>query len=366
MGPAGGEGGVPSQTASDTRLTAYGDVSTALALCSDDRLGELVDAAEPLGSGIGGDSALLEVEGRSVFVKRVPLTDLERLPEHRRSTANLFGLPPFCQYGVGAPGFGAWRELATHTMTTNWVLAGQYQGFPLMYHWRVLPDSVPVLSEEIADVEQVVAYWSGRPEMRRRLEALHGASASLVLFLEYIPHTVHQWFDEQIQAGDEAADHASALVERELTAGTAFMGSQGLLHFDAHFQNILTDGRRLYFADFGLALSSRFALSPPEADFFAQHRDYDHCYALSWLVNWLITALYGYRRAEREVLIGACARGEEPPPGPRVAREIVSRHASLAEVLTDFYGKVQDVSRETPYPAEALRRVRRAEAARSL
>lgn len=84
----------------DARLAAYSTVSTSLALRSDHELGELVDAAGPLGSGIGGKSALLEVDGKPVFVKRVPLTDLERLPEHVRSTANLFGLPTFCQYGV--------------------------------------------------------------------------------------------------------------------------------------------------------------------------------------------------------------------------------------------------------------------------
>jgi hypothetical protein len=120
-----------------------------------------VDAAVPLGSGIGERSALLEVDGKPVFVKRVPLTDMERLPEHVRSTANLFGLPTFCQYGVGGPGFGAWRELAVHIMTTNWVLGGRYQGFPMMYHWRMLPDVVPALPMELADVERAVAYWGG-------------------------------------------------------------------------------------------------------------------------------------------------------------------------------------------------------------
>jgi hypothetical protein len=45
------------------RLAAHGAVSTALALCDDHALGELVDAAVPLGSGIGGTSALLEVAG---------------------------------------------------------------------------------------------------------------------------------------------------------------------------------------------------------------------------------------------------------------------------------------------------------------
>jgi hypothetical protein len=348
----------------DARLAAYSTVSTSLALRSDRRLGELVDAAVPLGSGIGGKSALLEVDGKPVFVKRVPLTDMELLPEHVRSTANLFGLPTFCQYGVGGgAGFGTWRELAVHTMTTNWVLARQYQGFPMMYHWRVLPDTTP-LPEELADVERAVVYWGGRPEVRRRIEALQQSSASLALFLEYIPQTLHEWLPEQLQAGEEAADRACALVEGELEAGTSFMNARGLLHFDAHFRNILTDGRRLYFADYGLALSSRFDLSPSETGFFELHRTYDRCYTRSWLVNWLITALYGYERKEREALIRACAEGGDPPDGPREARAILSRHAPLAAVMTDFYGKVQDESRETPYPLKALRRALDADGSR--
>jgi len=256
----------------DARWVAYSTVSTSLALRNDRQLGELVDTAVPLGSGIGGRSALLKVGRKPVFVKRVPLTDMELLPEHVQSTAYLFGLPAFCRYGVGgpgpvAPGFGAWRELAVHTMTTNRVLGGQHQGFPLMYHWRVLPDTV-ALTGELPDVERAVDYWGGGPEVRRRLEALQQSSVSLALFLEYIPQTLHEWFVEQAQADDESADRACSLVERELEAGTSFMNAHGLLHFDAHFQNILTDGRRLYFADYGLALSSRFELSPSETSFF--------------------------------------------------------------------------------------------------
>lgn len=360
----GNEVGIPMQVgvehpdmSEEGRLAAYSTVSTSLALRSDHRLGELVDAAVPLGSGVGGKSALLEVDGKPVFVKRVPLTDMERLPEHVRSTANLFGLPTFCQYGVagGPAGFGAWRELAVHTMTTNWMLEGQYQGFPMMYHWRVLPDTT-VLPMELADVERAVAYWGGRPEVRRRIEALQRSSASLALFLEYIPQTLDEWLTEQVQAGAESADRACSLVEGELEAGTSFMNARGLLHFDAHFQNILTDGRRLYFADYGLALSSRFDLSPSETGFFELHRTYDRCYTRSWLVNRLITAVYGYERKEREALIRACAEGEDPPDGPQEARAILSRHAPLAAVMTDFYGAIQDEDRETPYPLKALRR----------
>ncbi|MET8132991.1 protein kinase family protein [Streptomyces sp. NPDC005251] len=339
------------------RPAAYSVVSTSLALHSDRGLSELVDAAAPLGSGIGGRSARLEVDGTPVFVKRVPLTEVELRPDHTRSTANVFGLPLFCQYGIGGPGFGAWREVAVHTMTTNWVLAGQHQGFPLMYHWRVLPDTAPALPDELADVDQAVAYWGGGPEIRRRIEALGESPASLVLFLEYIPRTLHDWLNEQVRAGEEAVDRACALVERELAAVTSFMNDRGLLHFDAHFENILTDGRRLYLADYGLALSSRFDLSAAEAEFLERHRTYDRAYTLSYLVNWLITGLYGHGRAERVALIRACAEGARPPAGPPEATAVLARHAPLAAVVTDFHERLRHESREIAYPQGAIERI---------
>ncbi|MCX4902881.1 protein kinase family protein [Streptomyces sp. NBC_00878] len=341
----------------DERLAAYSAVSTSLALRSDRELGELVDSAAPLGSGIGGRSALLEVGGTPVFVKRVPVTEVELRPEHVRSTANVFGLPVFCQYGVDGPGFGAWREAAVHTMTTNWVLSGQYQGFPLTYHSRVLPDPAPALPEELADVDRVVAKWGGAPEVRRRIEAIGKSPASLVLFLEYIPQTLHEWLTEQVRTGDEAVGRACALVEKELEAGTSFMNARGLLHFDAHFQNILTDGRRLYFADYGLSLSSSFDLTPAEVDFYERHRTYDRAYTLSYLVNWLITDLYGYERTERMAAIRACAEGVGPSVGPPEATSALARHAPLAAVVTDFYLKLQNGSRETAYPLAAIHQI---------
>jgi hypothetical protein len=89
--------------------------------------------------GIGGKSALISIDDTPVFVKKVPLTDLEQLPQHFMSTANIFDLPLSYQYGVGSAGFGAWRELTTHIMTTNWVITNECVNFPIMYHWRILP-----------------------------------------------------------------------------------------------------------------------------------------------------------------------------------------------------------------------------------
>ncbi|MEU0998947.1 protein kinase family protein [Streptomyces tibetensis] len=336
------------------RLSRYDTVATSLALLGDAELRELVDTAQPLGAGIGGKSARLDVSGTPVFVKRVPLTDLEQRPEHHRSTANVFGLPMVCQYGIGGPAFGAWREVAAHAMSTNWALSGQFQGSPLMYHWRVLPDEAPHRAAELADVEKVVAYWGGSAAVRRRVEALQQSSASVALFLEYLPRTLHAWLTEQMRAGDEALDRACAFVEKELTSGTSFMNSRGLLHFDAHFQNILTDGRRLYFADYGLALSTRFDLTPAEADFYAEHDAYDRCYTASYLVNWLITALYCGDWEVRGELIQTWAQGRAPAGAPPGTAEILARNAPVAAVMTDFYRTLQEESRTTPYPRERL------------
>lgn len=346
----------PSDTSRAARLTAHGAVSTALALHSDRALAELLDTAALIGSGIGGTSALLEIDGIPVFVKRVPLTDLERRPENVHSTANLFRLPLSCQYGVGAvgsPGFGAWRELAVHTMTTNWALAGEYDGFPLLHHWRVVPDSTP-LPEELADTERAVAHWGGDPGVRHRIDARRKSSASVALFLEFFPRTLHEWLGEQTTADAETADRACALVERELAAGISFMNSRGLLHFDAHFQNILTDGHRLYFADYGLALSSRFDLSPQETTFFERHRGYDRCYALSYFVKWLVTDLYGHDRDERETRIRAYAQGERPTGIPDTAAAMITRYAPLTTAITDFFRRLEEESKETPYPEATL------------
>lgn len=339
------------------RLTAHTDIATCLALLSDHELAQLVAEGTPAGTGIGGPTKVIEVSGIRVFVKQVRLTDTELRPENVRSTANVFDVPAFCHYGfgsVGSPGLGAWRELAVHSMTTNWVVADRFAGFPLTHHWRVLPQQPQPLPDELADVERAVAHWGGGPQVRERLEGLRTASSSLTLFLEYVPHTLHDWLRTQLSTGDAQA--ACALVERGLEATTGFLRTRQLLHFDAHFQNILTDGRQLYLADYGLSLSARFALTRQERDFFTRHRDYDRAYTTWYLVSWLVTELYGYRGQERHAFVRACADGAKPGGGiPEAAAALIVRHARGAVVMGEFLQRSEQQSRLTPYPHEALR-----------
>lgn len=342
-----------------SRRAAHSTVSAALTALDDRALSALLDDATPVGVGIGGATSLLQVKGIPVFVKRVRLTDLERLPENRHSTANLFDLPMFCHYGVGTiggPGFGAWRELAVHRLTTGWVLAGDHEGFPLTYHWRALPDAGRPLPDELADVERAVASWGGGAGIRRRIEALEGSTASIVLFLEHIPHTLHDWLDGELRAGADAAERACSMVADELRAGISFMNGRGLLHLDAHFQNILTDGERLFFADYGLALSDRFELSDDERTFHEGHHGYDRAYAATHLVSWLTVALYGVGPEHRRELVREYANGTVPDDVPAGIAALLARHAPVAAVMGDFYRRFRRETWTATYPRAAVAR----------
>jgi hypothetical protein len=334
-----------------------GAVATSLALLSDRRLGQLVEDAPVIGSGIGGTSMLLHVDDTPVFAKCVRLTDLERQPEHVMSTANLFDLPVWCQYGVGSPGFGVWRELAAHAMTTSWVLAGRLASFPLLYHWRVLdtPASAAPLPDELADIDRAVEFWHGSDAVRRRIEALVQSSATVVLFLEYLPLSLPVWLKGQVASGDDGADAAVAQVERHLWADVTSMNAAGLFHFDAHFDNILTDGEQLYFADFGLATSPRFELSAAESSFLDANRSHDTWHTITRLVDWLVTELVGVPDwTDRDEFIRQCANGHDPVGLVPSAAAIVKRYAPVAVIVNDFYRRLHLEDRTAPYPVNEI------------
>jgi len=222
----------------------------------------------------------------------------------------------------------------------------------------VLPGAA-ALAEELADVEGAVAYWGGSPAVRERISALAGASASVVLFLEYIPQVLRGWLGGQLGRGPEAVAAACAMLERDLRAGLAFMNGNGLLHFDAHFGNILTDGQRLYFADLGLATSPRFDLSAAESDFAGRHLSHDVCYALTQLVNWLVSNVCGVIApgpVERNDYIRRCAAGVQVVQAPAAVAEVIRRYAPVAVVMNDFYWDLFGTSRATPYPAADIKR----------
>jgi hypothetical protein len=300
-----------------------------------------VDSGRANGVGVGGASGVLDVDGVPVFVKRIPLTDREFARPH--STANLFDLPLCCQYGVGGPGFNAWRELAANLIVTGGVLAGETESFPLLHHWRVLPGR-PDTAAEHADIDAVVAALDGSPAVRTRLEALAAASRSLVLFSEYVPHPLRGWLNEDPVGKADT-------VERQLDGIVAFLRDRELLHLDGHVENMRTDGERIYLADFGLATSPRFELTAAEREFVRRNASHDAGYAAMRLVNWLVTDVCGVTAlADRNAYVRRCAAGGIPDDVPENVAAVLARHAPAAAPVNDFYWQLfgGDLSAEFP------------------
>jgi hypothetical protein len=261
------------------RRKRYFRLSSQIAQLDLAQLRALFDDSEA--SGGWGRSQTVEIAGTKVFVKRVPVTDLEY--ENMFSTRNLYDLPTYYNYGVGSAGFGVFRELVTHIKTTNWVLEGAIATFPLTYHYRTVPFSGTHAEVDMERHRGYVEYWGGNENIGRYMLDRAKARYELVLFLEHVPHIVHPWL----------ADHPGKLqrILNDLRATVAFLRRNGIIHFDAHFYNVMTDGEQAYLTDFGLVLDKSFALTPEEQSFFRQNSYYDYGEVLA-SVGYLILRAY--------------------------------------------------------------------------
>jgi len=320
------------------RRRLYERLSTRLAALDDSTLAARV-AAAPLTAGFHADSGPMELDGVAVFVKKLPLTHLERSAGRTRPTANLFGLPLYYQYGVGSSGFGAWRELAANVMATRWVLSGACANFPLLYHWRVLPrpEAAPPTPAEEAALDRYVAYWNGSEAIRERRAAMTSSPASVVLFLEHFPQALWPSLTELAAAGGDAAEQAVMRADDQLAATVSFMNDRGMLHFDMHYYNAVTDGENVYLADFGLAIHSGFELSNAERDFFDEHRLYDRCFVADQFAHFVDTL------------------GDPGALDPSV-RERLQRYRPVAQAMWDLR-KALRTDKTVRYPAAELRRL---------
>lgn len=333
------------------RLSNYSKVAKYLSRLTNKQLSILLKVAKSLGTGTGGEVLSIKVKGILIFIKKIRLTDIER--ENPRSTQNLFELPPYYQYGVGSMGFGVWREIAAHEMTTQWVLNGECQNFPLMYHSRVLerPPVLPKMptSEELEDRQRYVEYWDGSSAVGRRSEAAETASADVVVFMESLPQTLDKWL--HVEGGKENLPK----IEQELNLVAAFMKSRGFLHFDAHFHNILANNGHVYFADFGLAMSRRFDLSPDERAFLEKHIDYDRYYVVAELAKQSIVSTL--KDEEREAALDTYLSPERMTIAlPSTVESIAQRYRPIAVLMGNFFRGLREHSKSTPYPEAGLAR----------
>jgi hypothetical protein len=212
-----------------------------------------------------GRTQVVELGGTKVFVKRIPISDVELDAPY--STRNHFRLPSYYHYGVGSAGFGVFREVLAHAEATRWVLAGRTEGFPLLHHHRILRHGSRAQARSGPELASYVRYWNGSKRIERFIEARSAATAEALLFLEHVPHTAAQWLVRRT--------HRFPWLVAEARSAIELLRRERMLHLDVHARNLLTDGERVYLGDFGLALSLDFELGEEERRFFALHQRFD-------------------------------------------------------------------------------------------
>jgi len=337
------------------RLQSYQQVGKKLASLDNSQLISLLESAKEVGHGIGGPVSILSIEGANVFVKRVRVTDLEMRDKNRSTTSNIFVLPNFYHYGVGSFGFGAWRELAAHQMTTEWVLNGVCSRFPLLFHSRVLeikePRRLPL--GEFGSEDTYVAYWGDSSSIRKRVEALSESRNEIILFLEYFPETLKGWLLKKHDASPETQAECLLKVEQDLLQTTAFMKSKGFFHFDGHPMNILADEDGFYFSDFGLTTSRDFELSEGEREFLDQHRDYDTAFAMMLLGRESLRVCGIKSNARISEMIRTHAQGGKIPEVPNWVGAVLGRCSPAAALMEDFFEALKK-NKSTPFPGLAV------------
>jgi hypothetical protein len=228
-----------------------------LASRSDDELVALLpDAAYDQG---WGASCTVHVDGQPVFLKRLPLTDVE--VANPGSTRNRFKLPTYYCYGVGSAGFGSWREVVAHRATSG------TPGFPTLLHERVMARTAMPRTDLPWTIEGYVAYWNGNRRIGEYMAARDAATHEVWVLLEHLPQTGNDWVLANEAEVDVILDAAYDIVRR--------LGDLGITHFDSHLGNVVTDGNGFRMTDFGLAVGDGFELTADERRFVDRHRHYD-------------------------------------------------------------------------------------------
>lgn len=322
-----------------TRVEEADQLSAVLAGLDDDGLQALVDSAERGATGIGGSTMTVRLGGGTVFVKQLPLTAAEQADP--TATTSLLDLPFVSHYGLGTLSHAVGRELTAHRLTSGWVRSGAAAAFPLLLGWRVLGAPCAMDLSEF-DGDAAPRRWGRHwPEVEKRLAAMQGASASLLLFLEYVPETLGSRLRRSVAEGTAATVVPDA-VEQLVTAA-AWMGGQGFQHFDVHPGNILVHEGTLLFTDFGLALHRGFDLTAEEEVGMAAHDGYDRDCALMHLFHWTLFEL-GYTSARERLGLLWHAALEPASTALDPVRavlgtgaDLITRHAGTAARMTEMF-----------------------------
>lgn len=228
---------------------------------------------KPEGEPHRGKTLSITLDSKQIFIKRIPLTKLDL--NNTFATRNLFNLPLYFNYNIGTIGINLYREIVSHIRTTNWVLNGTMENFPLMYHHRIIPLSENKRLEtdlddykNLEEYQNYLEYWGNNENVGHYVTSRVAAKHEMLIFLEHIPFTLEDWIHDNIGQLATILDKMKTIID--------FIRTKGMVHLDVHFGNIMISGETLYLTDFGLVLDENFDLDEKEHEFMASHSYFDY------------------------------------------------------------------------------------------
>lgn len=263
----------------------------------------------------------VELDGAPLFVKRIPVADLE--VERWPSTRNHFGLPLHYQYGVGSAGFGAACEATMWGRASGWVDDDVTDGFAALLHERLLPRSDAPWSVPLGR-EGYVAHWGGDAAIASYIDAKVSGTRELWLVGEHLPHTCSAWLGDHQDRVDDVIDGVLSAV--------AVLRAHGAVHFDAHLANVVVDedGTRVCLVDLGLASGPALELDAAERAFLAAHRHFDVGEAL-FSLSIPVTRAYQALDEDAQARARRCCGVGDAPDRPALLAGLVDGAGRLAE-----------------------------------
>jgi serine/threonine protein kinase len=217
-----------------------------------------------------GVNKTVKINNKKVFIKAIPIAG--KILKHVHDTSNIYDLPEYYNYGYGSAGVNPWRELLMHIQTTNYVLNGTCDFFPMMYHYRVIKDDN---NDQISSglEQKLMDRWDNNKNIIKYLEDRINAKHKIVLFLEYIPHVAYKYLNKNPSFVSDFYKQSKSIIK--------FCNKNGILHNDAHLGNFIIDNdEKVYLTDFGLSLSKKFDLDKQEIKFMKMNKNLDRVYLM--------------------------------------------------------------------------------------
>jgi thiamine kinase-like enzyme len=240
------------------RYNNYYKLNTELQYMSDEKIKNL------LGENIKKDKTVIEIEGTKIFVKKISIAEL--FIQNKLTTKNLYNLPTYYHYRIGSAGICPWRELLLHIKTTNFVLSGKIDNFPILYHYRILEDVPAGINVEM--IKRIKERWNNNERILKYEEDMMKSNTYIFLFLEYVGDSLYKTLEDKKMSYESFWNQSQPIIN--------FLNQNDILHMDAHSGNYVVDDKgKLFLTDFGLSIDKDFELTNDEKLFFRNNSNFD-------------------------------------------------------------------------------------------